>query len=391
MLPLRLNTLCLLAVALISMLQITRSFKLGRSLTYKSIFRSSSLSASVTSPYTSSDTVSLDVNAGAMTSFSGDLLVVPLHRPSKSTEPGKVGSEIKASIPSCLQPDIVSIISDIIDEGNFKAEIQSKVVVRIMNKDMPNVKYLALVGLGLNAKKDSDFEVPIALKLGRTLAAVAKETNAKSMGLIAPSIGSSGLTQIFLGIHDAVYNDNRFKKVPEGGHEALKLKSFTILEVDPSVAEKASLVYKLTSSITSGVDFAKDLVGAPSNSKTPEVIASLAIGIAKDYKFECKILNKKECEELNMGGYLGVQQGSKFEPQFIHLCYKPDKPSDDVVKIALIGKGLTFDSGGYNLKAGPGSMIELMKFDMGGCAAVLGTAKAIGQLRPRVSSIAILD
>lgn len=68
----------------------------------------------------------------------------------------------------------------------------------------------------------------------------------------------------------------------------------------------------------------------------------------------------------------GVQQGSKFEPQFIHLSYKPEAPTADLVKIALVGKGLTFDSGGYNLKTGPGSMIELMKFDMGGCAAVLG-------------------
>lgn len=67
----------------------------------------------------------------------------------------------------------------------------------------------------------------------------------------------------------------------------------------------------------------------------------------------------------------------------MHLTYKPDKPTGNEVKVALVGKGLTFDSGGYNLKAGPGSMIELMKFDMGGCAAVLGCAKAIGQLRPK--------
>ena len=92
-----------------------------------------------------------------------------------------------------------------------------------------------------------------------------------------------------------------------------------------------------------------------------------------------------------MGGYLGVQQGSKFPPQFIHLTYKPANPSPDVVKIALVGKGLTFDSGGYNLKAGAGSMIELMKFDMGGCGAVLGTAKAISQLRPNVSVLSLID
>lgn len=83
-----------------------------------------------------------------------------------------------------------------------------------------------------------------------------------------------------------------------------------------------------------------------------------------------------------MGGYLSVQQGSQFPPQFIHMTYKPTNSSPDVIKIALVGKGLTFDSGGYNLK---NSMIELMKFDMGGCAAVLGCAKTIGQLRPKVT------
>lgn len=135
--------------------------------------------------------------------------------------------------------------------------------------------------------------------------------------------------------------------------------------------------------IASGVNFARDLVGAPPNYKTPVTIANLAKEIATTHKLECRVLGEAECKALGMGGYLGVQQGSKFPPQFVHLIYKPEKPSSDVVKVALIGKGLTFDSGGYNLKAGAGSMIELMKFDMGGCAAVLGCAKAIAQLRPR--------
>ena len=86
-----------------------------------------------------------------------------------------------------------------------------------------------------------------------------------------------------------------------------------------------------------------------------------------------------------MGGYLGVQKGSKFPPQFIHLQYSSGKKSSKkMTKIALVGKGLTFDSGGYNLKVGA-SKIELMKFDMGGCAAVLGTALSIAQLQPEVS------
>ena len=128
-------------------------------------------------------------------------------------------------------------------------------------------------------------------------------------------------------------------------------------------------------------------MGAPPNYKTPAVIADLARQLAKDYNLECTILGLEECEQRGMGGYLGVQQGSNQPPQFIHLAFKqPEGATQPVKRVALVGKGLTFDSGGYNLKTGAGSMIELMKFDMGGCGAVLGAAKAIGLLRPKVSS-----
>nr|CAB3451345.1 unnamed protein product [Digitaria exilis] len=82
-----------------------------------------------------------------------------------------------------------------------------------------------------------------------------------------------------------------------------------------------------------------------------------------------------------MGSYLGVAAASANPPHFIHLCYKP---TDGNVKrkLAIVGKGLTFDSGGYNIKTGPGCSIELMKFDMGGSAAVFGAAKALGQIKP---------
>jgi leucyl aminopeptidase len=80
-----------------------------------------------------------------------------------------------------------------------------------------------------------------------------------------------------------------------------------------------------------------------------------------------------------MGAYLGVAQGSDLPPKFIHLTYRP--PGEVRRRVALVGKGLTFDSGGYNLKTA-GSQIEMMKYDMGGSAAVLGAARTIGERRP---------
>ncbi|KAJ9530097.1 hypothetical protein QJQ45_023390 [Haematococcus lacustris] len=99
------------------------------------------------------------------------------------------------------------------------------------------------------------------------------------------------------------------------------------------------------------------------------------------WALQLKVLEKQDCAAMNMGLYLGVAEASDEPPKFIHLTYTA--PGEGPKKsMALVGKGLTFDSGGYNLKAGPGSMIEIMKFDMGGAAATLGAARIIGHLAP---------
>merc|ERR1719265_998060 len=95
---------------------------------------------------------------------------------------------------------------------------------------------------------------------------------------------------------------------------------------------------------------------------------------------ETRIYDESECEAMGMGAFLAVGQASNLNSKLIHLVYKPE--GEVKRKVGIVGKGLTFDSGGYNIKAGAGSMIEMMKFDMGGSAATLGTAAAIAQLKP---------
>lgn len=104
---------------------------------------------------------------------------------------------------------------------------------------------------------------------------------------------------------------------------------------------------------------------------------------------EVKVLGLAQCRALGMGAFLGVAQGASMDtgsaPHFIHLTYTPPNHGSQgagAKKVALVGKGLTFDSGGYNLKTGAGSMIDKMKFDMGGAGAVLGAAKALSELQP---------
>eukprot|EP01038_Epipyxis_sp_PR26KG_P004922 gene4922-6888_t len=342
-----------------------------------------------THPYKETLPSKIDLNALEKLTFAGDILVIPFYKPTSvasSKNDSLIAEALKNVIPPSLDANTKNIVEDILNEYTFKGDVASKQVIRMYSKEFP-VKYIALVGLGPSpTNEDKDLDVKSAARLGKLVSTIAKELKIQSAGVVVPpGFSNSGLTQFLLGIYDNLYVDNRYKKVPEEGFPALKFNALTLLGCSEVITRDALLTQKLTEMISSGVNFAKDLVAAPPNSKNPLVIADLATQLAADYKLSVKILGEQECKDLKMGGYLGVQQGSMFPPQFIHLTYKPENPipGTTVSKVALIGKGLTFDSGGYNLKAGAGSMIELMKFDMGGCGAVLGCAKAIAQLRPK--------
>ena len=172
----------------------------------------------------------------------------------------------------------------------------------------------------------------------------------------------------------SVYKDNRFNCKKDEKISLQEIEFINLNQID-------EYTFKDVESICEGVEFARQLVAAPPNSLTPHEMSNKALDIANLYNLEIKILDKKQCEDLGMGAFLAVAKGSDLEPRFIHLIYKSQDPIKQ--KIAFVGKGLTFDSGGYNLKVGAGSQIDMMKYDMGGSAAVLGAAKALGSLKPK--------
>lgn len=128
------------------------------------------------------------------------------------------------------------------------------------------------------------------------------------------------------------------------------------------------------------MNFVKDLVNEPAQNATPEYIANLAQKIAKENKLEIKVFNKQECKKMGMNAFLAVGQGSINEPKFIHLTYKPKGTPKK--KIALVGKGITFDAGGMNIK--PAASMLNMKDDMTGAASVLGIIQAISKLKANI-------
>jgi leucyl aminopeptidase len=131
--------------------------------------------------------------------------------------------------------------------------------------------------------------------------------------------------------------------------------------------------------------FARDLVSEPANRFTPEVMASEARSLAKQYGFTLEVLNEKECAKLGMGAYLAVAQGSHNPPRFLHFTYRPKGAR---FHLGVVGKGLTFDAGGISLK--PADGMGAMKSDMSGSAAVMGFLKAVGELKPKVAVDAVM-
>ncbi|MBU5322980.1 leucyl aminopeptidase [Sarcina ventriculi] len=132
---------------------------------------------------------------------------------------------------------------------------------------------------------------------------------------------------------------------------------------------------------------ARDLVNEPSNVIYPETLAEEAVKFSKRYGFEIEIINHKKIEELQMNSFLAVGKSSIHKPKVIVMRYFGDKDNLDQ-KLGLIGKGLTYDSGGYSLK--PSNSMVDMKSDMGGAATVIGAISAIAKRKLKINVVAVV-
>jgi len=129
-------------------------------------------------------------------------------------------------------------------------------------------------------------------------------------------------------------------------------------------------------------NFSRELVNEPANLLTPMVLADKARAMANESGLECEVLDQDRMMQLGMGSLLGVSQGSAAPPALIIIRYKPETASKSPDHLALIGKGVTFDTGGVSIK--PADGMEKMKYDMAGGAAVLGAMRAIAKLKPSI-------
>ncbi len=270
-----------------------------------------------------------------------------------------------------LNEKLAGTLQELIDEEAFKGKEGSVAVTRVGGHSP--IRKLILVGLGkLNALKLEGLRRGAA-----AIARAAKKAKCKTLAVHLPlwQGDASKTTQaIAEGIELALHQDLRFKSESEE-------PNITVETVELLGLAGNQTAIDLARKICSGVILARELVAAPANVVTPITLAETATAIAQEYGLNLEILEREDCEKLGMGAFLGVAKASDLPPKFIHLTYKPSGTPRR--KLAIVGKGLTFDSGGLNIKVA-GSSIEMMKTDMGGAGATLGAAKAIAQIKPDV-------
>ncbi|MEJ6023294.1 leucyl aminopeptidase [Ramlibacter sp. PS4R-6] len=207
-----------------------------------------------------------------------------------------------------------------------------------------------------------------------------KSAGAKRLVVVLPSgAGDDHVRAAVAGTAEASYVYVATKSKPEGR----ELERITIA-VGNAAASKGA--FELARATAAGIEFARELGNLPPNLATPTRLGEEAKGLARTYGFRCEVLGPKEIAKLGMGAFMAVAQGSEEPARFIVLEYRGGAANE--APVVLVGKGITFDSGGISIKPAPD--MDEMKFDMSGAGSVLGTFRALGEAKPAINVVGLI-
>lgn len=271
-------------------------------------------------------------------------------------------TEVHPALKEIQEKSGVDILGMATEEG-FKSEASQVFVMRGVSN--LGTKRVMLVGLGEAADRD----VEGVRGAGATAIRRAKDMHISSVALVAPT-GDEAREFV----EGALLGSYAFKRyVTPKEDDFAGVQSIEILD-----GAKIETEFHVSKATADAINFARDLVNEVPNVMTPDTLATKAKDIASIYKLQATIYDENHLQREGFNLIMAVGKGSVHPPRLIHLVYTPEGGAKK--KIAFVGKGVTFDTGGYNLK--PGNSMLGMHSDMGGAAAVLGAARAIGELRP---------
>jgi len=291
------------------------------------------------------------------------------------------GDPNKDSIFKSVDAALGGVLGDVAKSEAFDGKTGQAIVVHTHGRIA--AKRVLVVGAGSKA----EFTNPHIRDVAATVAQAANKAGAATLAFLLPTFGANRepwLVQFAAeGVHLGTYKFGRYF-TSDDHKRPMSLKSFGLLTDSKGKKLTAAQTKAFGAALARGtqvalaVNHARDLINEPAASVTPIALAADAQAIAKKHKglLSVTVFDAKKCEDLGMGMFLAVGKGSEQEPRFIHMTYKPAKKPKK--KICFIGKGITFDSGGYSLK--PSQAMEDMKVDMSGAAAVIAAMDAIATL-----------
>lgn len=293
---------------------------------------------------------------GDILSAEADLIVVGMYE----------NEDLQNDFLTRLDVQIQGKLKRAIKTQQFEAKVGQNIVFAAL--DRAHADFILIIGAG----KESELSANVIREIGGVAIRAAKRLGSETIALeffgedqelFQAKSSAQALSEAMLM---ADYQFLTYKK----DKQKSSITYVTLIAEDGRDARQAEKGIEDAYRIVEGVSLARDLVNSPAKDITPHALSLKAEEIARNShgRIKVKIFNREQCERKKMGAYLAVAQGTQDEPQFIHLTYTPEgKPKK---RIAIIGKGVTFDSGGLSLK--PASSMETMKCDMAGAASVLG-------------------
>jgi leucyl aminopeptidase len=274
-------------------------------------------------------------------------------------------------------------ISQLVSLGEIKGKLSEITIIHSLGK-LPAAR-VVVAGLGKQQALSQDKVRGVVAETCRFL----RQKGIDSIATVAQGAGIAGISlesAIQAVTEGALLGIYSFRRHITKEAEYGEIKELTIVEPDEAklpLLEQALYEGRVVAEAT---NLARDMVNEPANYMTPSHMAETAATLSEAYGLEINILEREQMQELGMGALLGVAQGSRQPPKLIVLHYKGGDSTE--ISVALVGKGVTFDSGGISIK--PSEGMGEMKGDMAGGAAVMAAISAIAQLRPKINVAAII-
>ncbi|MFZ6870905.1 leucyl aminopeptidase [Undibacterium sp. Di27W] len=265
-------------------------------------------------------------------------------------------------------------------------DITGKIGTSLLLRKLADVaaERVLLVGLGEEAAAVSEKSFNQAVQAAaRVLAGLGANDAVVALPEVKDRDLGWSIRSTVVAFRESIFRADGLKSKKDTSTSGVKKVAIAVAAADATAAKNA---LAQSVALANGMDLTKELGNLPPNFCTPTHLANTAKKIATDYKMVAEVLDRKQIQALKMGSFLSVTNGTVEPPKFIVLKHNGGKVKD--APVVLVGKGITFDSGGISLKAGAG--MDEMKYDMGGAASVLGTMRAIGEMKLKLNVIAVI-